>query len=63
MKSIYFTTGLAEAGETFHRVCDLLPVAPMVFAVAWVFTVICLYTAFSRIMQARAEFPDDSSEA
>jgi len=63
VKSIYFTTGLAEAGETFI-VFAIFCLWPQWFSpVAWVFTVICLYTAFSRIMQARAEFPDDSSEA
>lgn len=61
VKSIYFTTGLAEASETFF-VFALFSLWPAWFApIAWVFAVICLYTALSRIMQARAEFsgPED----
>ena len=62
-KSIYFTTGLAEAGETLI-VFAIFCLWPAWFSpVAWMFTAICLYTALSRIMQARAEFPDDVSEA
>jgi phosphatidylglycerophosphate synthase len=55
-KSIYFTTGLAEATETlavFVASClfpDWFPV------LAWIFAVICFYTAFARILQARTEF-------
>lgn len=55
-KSIYFTTGLAEAGETlaiFTAAC-LFPAAfPWL---AWSFAGICLYTALSRIMLARRTF-------
>ena len=62
IKSIYFTTGLAEASETYI-VFGIFCLWPAGFApVAWVFTVICLYTAISRIMQARAEFPNEPSE-
>ena len=62
VKSIYFTTGLAEASETYI-VFAVFCLWPTWFAlVAWVFTVICLYTAFSRIMQARAAFPEDASQ-
>ena len=62
VKSIYFTTGLAEASETYI-VFGVFCLWPAWFApVAWVFTVICLYTAISRIMQARAEFRDEPSE-
>ena len=58
VKSIYFTTGLAEASETFV-VFGLFCLWPEWFSpVAWAFAVICLYTALSRIMQARAEFPN-----
>lgn len=58
VKSIYFTTGLAEASETYI-VFAIFCLWPAWFApVAWVFTVICLYTAVSRIVQARAEFPN-----
>jgi len=61
VKSIYFTTGLAEASETYI-VFGIFCLWPAWFApVAWVFTVICLYTALSRIMQARAEFPNQSA--
>ena len=63
VKSIYFTTGLAEASETFV-VFGLFCLWPAWFApVAWAFAVICLYTALSRIVQARAEFPNEPSQA
>lgn len=63
VKSIYFTTGLAEASETYI-VFGIFCLWPAWFApVAWVFAVICLYTALSRIMQARAEFPNEPSES
>jgi phosphatidylglycerophosphate synthase len=63
VKSIYFTTGLAEASETYI-VFGAFCLWPDWFApVAWLFAVICLYTALSRIMQARAEFPNEPSEA
>jgi phosphatidylglycerophosphate synthase len=59
VKSIYFTTGLAEASETYI-VFGVFCLWPAWFSpVAWVFAAICLYTALSRIMQARAEFPDE----
>ena len=57
VKSIYFTTGLAEASETYV-VFGIFCLWPAWFVpVAWVFAVICLYTALSRIVQARADFP------
>ncbi|MDP3525669.1 MAG: CDP-alcohol phosphatidyltransferase family protein [Hoeflea sp.] len=63
VKSIYFTTGLAEASETF-LVFAIFCLWPDWFSpVAWLFAAICLYTALSRIMQARAEFSDALSEA
>ncbi|MCY0149767.1 CDP-alcohol phosphatidyltransferase family protein [Hoeflea sp. G2-23] len=63
VKSIYFTTGLAEASETFF-VFGLFCLWPAWFApIAWVFAVICLYTALSRIMQARAVFGEPILEA
>ncbi len=57
-KSFFFTTGLAEAGETlavFSAFC-LLPnwFAPL----AYVFAAICFWTAFARIVQAKAVFAD-----
>lgn len=62
-KSIYFTTGLAEASETFI-VFALFCLWPAGFApVAWVFAAICLYTALSRVMQARAVFGEKGSQA
>ncbi|MEM5471430.1 CDP-alcohol phosphatidyltransferase family protein [Hoeflea sp. AS60] len=62
-KSIYFTTGLAEASETYI-VFGIFCLWPEWFApVACLFAAICLYTALSRIMQARAEFPNKTSEA
>jgi phosphatidylglycerophosphate synthase len=55
-KSIFFTTGLAEASETilvFVACC----LAPQWFPViAWVFGAICLYTALSRIVLAWRSF-------
>ncbi len=63
VKSIYFTTGLAEASETYI-VFGIFCLWPEWFVpVAWLFAAICLYTALSRIMQARAEFPNKTSEA
>lgn len=51
-KSIFFTTGLAEATETI-AVFVLMCLLPQWFAViAWVFAAICLYTALSRIVLA-----------
>lgn len=62
VKSIYFTTGLAEASETF-LVFGLFCLWPSWFSpVAWVFAAICLYTALSRVMQARTEFPEEPSQ-
>jgi phosphatidylglycerophosphate synthase len=55
-KSIYFTTGLAEAGETlaFFAAFCLFPqwFAPL----AWLFAALCLYTALARIGEAFARF-------
>ena len=51
-KSLYFTTGLAEATETL-AVFAAFCLFPGQFAViAWVFAVVCLYTAASRIVLA-----------
>lgn len=55
-KSIYFTTGLAEATETlgiFILACLFPSWFPLL---AWIFAGICFYTAFARILQAKAEF-------
>ena len=55
-KSLFFTTGLAEATETiivFAAMC----VFPHWFAgIALMFAAICFYTALSRIMLARRQF-------
>lgn len=55
-KSIFFTTGLAEASETlavFLAACMWPSWFPLL---AWVFAAICIYTAFSRMLLARASF-------
>lgn len=57
-KSIYFTTGLAEASETlavFVLFC-LFPAAFVYLAAG--FSLVCFYTAVSRILEARALFAD-----
>lgn len=55
-KSIFFTTGLAEASETlavFLAAC----IWPAWFAVlAWGFAAICVWTAFVRILHANKRF-------
>lgn len=49
-KSFFFTTGLAEATETI-AVFVLACLFPSIFPVlAWIFAVICFYTAMSRIV-------------
>lgn len=55
-KSIFFTTGLAEASETlavFVAACLWPNWFP---ALAWAFAAICIYTALSRIVLAQATF-------
>ncbi len=55
-KSLYFTTGLAEATETL-AVFVLACLFPSWFPVlAWGFAVICVYTAVSRIVLAARTF-------
>jgi phosphatidylglycerophosphate synthase len=51
-KSLYFTTGLAEATETLamFAACCLFP--GQFAVIAWIFAVICFYTAVSRIVLA-----------
>lgn len=57
-KSIYFTTGLAEATETL-AVFVIACLIPAWFPVlAWIFATVCFYTALARILQAREEFRD-----
>lgn len=56
-KSIFFTTGLAEATETL-AVFVIACLFPAWFAaLAWLFAAICFYTALVRILQARETFP------
>jgi phosphatidylglycerophosphate synthase len=55
-KSIFFTIGLAEATETlgvFIAACFLPAWFPVL---AYAFAIICFYTAFVRIVHARAAF-------
>lgn len=55
-KSIFFTTGLAEATETL-AVFVLACLFPAWFStLAWVFAAVCFYTALVRILQARETF-------
>jgi phosphatidylglycerophosphate synthase len=55
-KSFFFTTGLAEAGETL-AVFAAFCLAPGWFApIAYSFAAICFWTAANRIWQARAQF-------
>lgn len=55
-KSLFFTTGLAEATETI-AVLLFACLAPTWFpALAWGFAVVCIYTAAARIVQAWREF-------
>lgn len=57
-KSIFYTTGLAEATETivfFAASC----IFPKYFSIlAYVFAAVVFYTAFSRVMLAKIEFAD-----
>lgn len=57
-KSIFYTTGLAEATETivFFVASCIFPNWFSIFA--WVFAAVVLYTTFSRIMLAKSEFSD-----
>ena len=55
-KSFFFTTGLAEAGETL-AVFTMFCLVPNWFApIAYIFAAICFWTAFARILQAKAAF-------
>jgi phosphatidylglycerophosphate synthase len=61
-KSIYFTTGLAEATETYLAFA-LFCLWPAGFAItATVFAVICFYTAASRLVLARRAFGAQPSD-
>lgn len=55
-KSLFFTTGLAEASETI-AVFAIFCIFPEYFSeIAYVFSAICLYTALSRIVLAARTF-------
>ncbi|MCB1381595.1 MAG: CDP-alcohol phosphatidyltransferase family protein [Notoacmeibacter sp.] len=57
-KSLFFTTGLAEATETI-AVFVAMCLFPQYFAaIAWCFAAICLYTAASRVVLASRTFRD-----
>lgn len=59
VKSLYFTTGLAEATETI-AVFVLFCLFPDWFSeIAYIFAAVCFYTSLSRIMLARRSFSDD----
>ena len=51
-KSIFFTTGLAEATETLAVFVSMCLFPAWFPVLAWVFAVICFYTALSRIVLA-----------
>ncbi|WP_309668263.1 CDP-alcohol phosphatidyltransferase family protein [Tabrizicola sp.] len=57
-KSLYFTAGLLEGTETivFFVIISLWPAAFV--PAAWIFGVLCLVTAVSRVMLARRVFGD-----
>lgn len=62
-KSVYFTTGLAEATETYIAFAAFC-LFPRHFPVmAWVFAVLCIYTALSRIVLAGRVFSGRSGPA
>lgn len=55
-KSVYFTTGLAEASETL-AVFAAMCLFPALFGpLAWTFAAVCVWTAFWRLLQARRTF-------
>jgi phosphatidylglycerophosphate synthase len=55
-KTLFFTTGLAEATETIAVFAAMCLFPAWFAAIAWVFAAVCFYTAFSRIMLARHQF-------
>lgn len=57
-KSLYFTTGLAEATETIAVFLAFCLFPAMFPVLAALFAGVCLYTALSRIMLARMSFGD-----
>lgn len=57
-KSFFFTTGLAEAGETLAVFLAFCLFPSWFSEIAFVFAAICLWTAFARVLQAKAIFKD-----
>ncbi len=57
-KSFFFTTGLAEAGETLAVFAAFCLFPSWFSPIAYVFAAICFWTAFARILQAKAAFAD-----
>lgn len=55
-KSLYFTTGLAEATETIAVFLAFCLFPQWFSEIAIIFAFVCFYTALSRIMLARASF-------
>ena len=55
-KSLYFTTGLAEATETIAVFVAFCVFPDWFAALAWMFAAICVYTAAARIIQASTAF-------
>lgn len=56
VKSIFFTTGLAEATETLAVFVAMCLFAQSFSVLAWCFAGICFYTALARIVQAARTF-------
>jgi phosphatidylglycerophosphate synthase len=59
-KSLYFTTGLAEATETIAVFLAFCLFPQWFSEIAVIFALVCFYTALSRIMLARASFKKES---
>ncbi|MEN0087103.1 MAG: CDP-alcohol phosphatidyltransferase family protein [Pseudomonadota bacterium] len=56
VKSLFYTTGLAEATETIIVFCAWCLFPAWFTPIAWAFAAVVFYTAFSRIMLARGDF-------
>ena len=59
-KSLYFTTGLAEATETIAVFLAFCLFPQWFSEIAVIFALVCFYTALSRIVLARASFKRES---
>ena len=57
-KSFFFTTGLAEAGETLAVFAAFCLIPSWFAPIAYIFAAICFWTAFARILQAKTAFAD-----